>query len=347
MPEVSIIVPVYNSSKYLDELFQNLLNQTLQDIEIICVDDGSQDNSAEIIKKYTGSDDRIKYIFQNNQGAGAARNTGVAVSTGKYLICIDSDDVYEKTMIEILYNKAKETDSDIVICKFKQIDIKSGKISHNLGVNNKYLPCTNVFSRKDTENIFQVTNPGTCNKLYKAEFVKRNNLKFSTTRCSNDIAFVLKAISAADKITHTDAELCTYKYMNSESISSKRTNYSYQSFIAYKEIYSFLKEKNLADELKDTYIKAVCASIVYGLSLFPVNAKHIETLKEFLSNEPFNEFSNKDLKILFNLKNLKNKYVKYRFLSTVTFGLNKTINHKKKSVGITINNFEKIIDVKN
>lgn len=114
-PKISVIIPVYNVEKYLEDCVKSICEQTLEDIEIICVNDGSTDSSLQILNKLAEDDSRIVIIDQQNSGAGAARNTGIAKATGKYLGFVDSDDLIYPTMYEELYNKAEKTRADMVI----------------------------------------------------------------------------------------------------------------------------------------------------------------------------------------------------------------------------------------
>lgn len=115
-PKVSVIVPVYNVEKYLRQCLDSIVNQTLDEIEIICVNDGSKDHSDEILNEYAEKDHRITVLTQENSGLSSARNLGMANATGKYISFIDSDDYIELDMLEKLYNKAEETSADITIC---------------------------------------------------------------------------------------------------------------------------------------------------------------------------------------------------------------------------------------
>ena len=147
MPLVSVVVPVYNVDIYLEEMLEGLRNQTLKDIEIICVDDGSTDKSAGIIQNQAQKDTRIKYIRQENQGGGAARNTGIAAADGKYLICLDADDIYEGNMLELLYNQAEKTDADITICEYVVWNMQTNYKSPAKGIIFENAPDKEVFSR--------------------------------------------------------------------------------------------------------------------------------------------------------------------------------------------------------
>lgn len=121
MAEVSIIVPVYNTDAFLRRCLDSIVNQTFDDIEIVVVNDGSTDNSAEIIAEYAARDSRIKVITQDNQGLGAARNAGIRAASGTYLTCIDSDDVAKPQMVELLYATLLENDADISMCQLERV----------------------------------------------------------------------------------------------------------------------------------------------------------------------------------------------------------------------------------
>ena len=112
---ISIIIPVYNVSKYLRVCLDSVINQTYKDLEIICINDGSLDNSLDILKEYSNKDNRIIIIDKKNSGVSAARNDGIERSSGEYLFFIDSDDYIDNDFIEVFYNNAKKNDSDLVI----------------------------------------------------------------------------------------------------------------------------------------------------------------------------------------------------------------------------------------
>ncbi len=324
MSLVSVVVPVYNVEIYLSELLQGLCNQTFSDIEIICVDDGSMDKSAEIIKNYQQKDKRIKYFYQENQGGGVARNTGIKQACSKYVICLDADDIYEKNMIELLFNQAEKTDADITICDFNQIDMQRGRTSHHKGIHHKYLPDKEVFSRKDTEDILQVTNPGPCNKLYKLDFIKQNNLNYSATKTVNDLSFSAIALAIAEKITIVDKELSTYRYMSVTSGSKNRAQHAEHCVVSFYEIYNALLKHRIFEELRENYIKKIVAGICYELS-FSVGYECIDSLKEFLSNKPFCEINQEELKKIFNICNKKKQFFEYFILNILTLGLRKSL----------------------
>ena len=115
MIKVSVIIPVYNAEKYLEECLDSLLRQTFTDMEIICVDDGSTDSSAEILKRFQEKDRRIRVLFQENQYAGIARNNGMKIAQGEYLLFLDADDFFEDTLLEKIYSQGKKMEQ-ILYC---------------------------------------------------------------------------------------------------------------------------------------------------------------------------------------------------------------------------------------
>ncbi|MBR1908830.1 glycosyltransferase family 2 protein [bacterium] len=345
MPKVSIIIPCYNCGQYLDELITSLKNQTLTDIEIIFVDDGSSDNSQEIIQKYAVEDNRIKYIYQENQGGGIARNTGIANAQSPYVICIDADDMYEKDMAEMLYNRAIETDADITICKYKTWNMTTNRISGNKGINLKPEMINQVFSSDSVKNILQISNPGPCNKLYKIDFIKQNNLKYSGTRIINDLKFGMLALCLAKKIAIVDKDLSTYRYQGNCSSSKNREKKLACSLQVFKEIYNEFAERNLYDKFETTYISKIIESIKYEIS-FPVPETVLDNIQQFFEETPFDKLKKQDLENLFDTKRTKKHIIEYTFLTIITLGLNFTLKHKLKNYKYSLNNLKYILRAK-
>ena len=127
MPLVSVIIPVYNVEKYLNQCLDSVIAQTLTDIEIICVNDSSTDGSLGILEEYEKKDKRIRVVTQPNSGAGAARNRGLSMASGKYLSFLDSDDFFEPDMLELAYQKAEEDSADFVVFNSNQYYTDKGK----------------------------------------------------------------------------------------------------------------------------------------------------------------------------------------------------------------------------
>ncbi|MCR5543130.1 MAG: glycosyltransferase, partial [Eubacterium sp.] len=149
MVKVSAILPIYNAEGFLRQTLDCLINQTLKEIEIICVDDGSKDNSYEIIKEYSEKYDNVIGITQENAGAGAARNKGLSVAKGEYLSFLDADDFFETNMLELAYNHAKKYDSDITVFNSNQYFEETGEYKDiNWVVRYNKIPPYNPFKHR-------------------------------------------------------------------------------------------------------------------------------------------------------------------------------------------------------
>ena len=148
-PKVSVIIPVYNVEDYLCKCLDSLINQTLKSIEIICVDDGSTDRSLEVLKKYAIKDERVFVIQQKNNHAGVARNRGLEIARGEYVIFLDSDDYFEEELLWDAYSSAIETKADVVLFDAQKFDSQTGE--HNTEyhyLKQQFLPQERVFSYK-------------------------------------------------------------------------------------------------------------------------------------------------------------------------------------------------------
>lgn len=202
--KISVIIPVYNSEKYLDELIQSLQKQTLNDLEFIFVNDGSTDQSKEVIEKYQKEDCRIILVNQKNAGVSAARNVGVKLAKGNYIAFVDSDDYVKECMFEVLYNKAVETSASIVSC---------GYILDSNGQKIEYPGQNIVFDRYDAiqdclKNGFLGMNLWT--KLFRKECLQ--NIAFNEKyRINEDRLYLFDAVCHANKIVIIPDSLYFYR----------------------------------------------------------------------------------------------------------------------------------------
>lgn len=211
--KVSVIIPIYNTSKYIRQCLDTIIAQSLKEIEIICVDDGSTDDTPDILREYAAKDSRIKLLWQENQFAGTARNYGMTVATGKYFAFWDSDDFFEPNALELMYNQCEKDNADICICSASQFfeDIQK-KYPSNSYLKKKYIPKKIPFSRKDIpDHILNFATAHPWNKLFKREFVERMKLTFHGTPNGNDIFFVINCIARADRITIVNKPLICYR----------------------------------------------------------------------------------------------------------------------------------------
>ena len=202
MPKVSIILPVYNVESYLRQCLDSIIMQTLEDIEIICVNDGSTDNSLEILQEYKNKDSRIKIINQENRGQGVARNIALENITGDYIGFVDPDDYISPNMYKTLYETAIKHNCDIVEESFY---IKNEIRNYLKKRKNKLnLPKNKIFNYKVKKNYVFSPNLAIWNKLYKTSFIKENDIKFFETKKGEDIIFTIKSRVLASKIVYID-----------------------------------------------------------------------------------------------------------------------------------------------
>lgn len=224
MIKVSVIIPVYNVEAYLRPCLDSVINQTLNEIEIICVNDGSTDLSLQILKEYAAKDARIQVLQQPNSGAGIARNTGMKVARGKYLSILDSDDFFEPHMLETAYQQIEKDQADICVFRSDQYDRQSDQYNEiPWTIKQRYLPEHLPFSAADIySHIFQIFNGWSWDKLYRRAFVEENGLQFQGLRTTNDAFFVFMTNIQAEKITIVNEIMAHHRVNTKTSLSVTR-----------------------------------------------------------------------------------------------------------------------------
>lgn len=226
MPKISVVIPVYNVEDYLSQCLDSVINQTLQDIEIICVDDGSTDDSYGILQEYAQKDKRIIILQQNNAGAGVARNTGIKIARGEYLSILDSDDFFDVDMLEKAYLQCKRDNADICVFRSDRYDTETGKYEAiPWTIKRCYLPVGLPFGAGDIyPYIFQIFNGWAWDKVYRREFIENTELQFQGLRTTNDAFFVFMANIQADTITIVDEILVHHRVNTKTSLTVTREN---------------------------------------------------------------------------------------------------------------------------
>ena len=267
MTKVSIIIPVYNAEKYLGKCLESLLSQTLQEMEIICVDDGSSDGSPEILKRFQERDGRVRILTQENQYAGAARNNGMKEAQGEYLLFLDADDFFENTLLEKVYNQGKKMEADIVLFGAKQYNDKTGIVSPaSWYFKRDALPRENPFSGK-TENtdVFALVTPAPWTKLFRREFVEKQGLSFQGLQNSNDVYFVLTALALAEKITYVDEELVFYRVGMKGSLQGSKSLHPDCFIEAYAGVYHELRRRGIYERYEEGFMNILLSGCAHNL----------------------------------------------------------------------------------
>ena len=275
-PSVSVVMPVYNSAKYLRECLNSLVNQTLKDIEIICVDDGSNDESLDILNEFRAYDDRILFFNQENRGAAEARNRGLGIANGKYIIFLDSDDVFELDMLEKMHCKAEETGVDITMCNY---DLLSQNRTSDIACNvrRKNAKKGNVDITKlslDELNCFINTSPWT--KLVRKDFLVENNIAFQNLKSANDVYFSYMSVLLADSMCYIDdmSPMVHYRTNIGSQISATRS--VFDIYNAFKRVY----EEVVCRKIDKNKIRYVYVAVLHYLSAEMISTKKTDDEKQ-------------------------------------------------------------------
>ena len=208
MVEISVIVPVYNVEKYLEECLDHITHQTFTDIEIICINDGSTDNSANILNEFGKNDNRIRIISQKNQGLGASRNKGIELAKGDYIYFMDGDDYLELTALEELLEISKKYDLDFAIFKISNFNETTKEQINDEYYSMPYLKKRvgeNVFKYDDVSDIALELAVNAYGSFFKRQFI--DDLRFPEGLLFEDNVFFTKALFKADRVYFYDKYL--------------------------------------------------------------------------------------------------------------------------------------------
>lgn len=255
--KVSIIVPMYKVEKYLKECIESIINQTYKNLEIILVDDGSPDNSGKIADEYTKKDSRIKVIHKENGGLSDARNAGMDVATGSYIMFTDSDDFLTANACEILINKIKKEDADYVIGNYINCNEDGTLWEKEIFNKEKYKEFR--LSIKDYTDSFFIMNSSVCNKMFKTEFIRKLNLKFVKGLPAEDAIFTTYCFIKSSKVYYVPDIVYVYRQRNAGTSISMNCTLKYFNGIskAYKIIYDNFKENNELEFYRFFYAKSM------------------------------------------------------------------------------------------
>lgn len=308
--KVSIIVPVYGVEKYIDKCLDSLVKQSLKEIEIIVVNDGTKDNSQKIIDKYVKKyPDKIKSYIKENGGQGSARNYGLKKAMGEYIGYVDSDDFVEKDMYKKLYNKANENDYDIVVCGNYNVseDYKTKNID----------TFTNDYNT-DLENVF-FGKMAVWNKIYKRDILIKNKLEFKEKVWYEDLAFTLKTVMNSNTFAFIDEPLYDYLIREGSTMNNSNVQRNLEILDAFDDILSYIihnKNEVYFNKIEflaidHIYISAIVrvlkADADYKVKRETIK-KLIDYMKKNFPNYKNNKYINslsKKRKIIYKLINMK------------------------------------------
>ena len=317
MPKVSVIVPIYNVEKYLEKCINSLLSQTLEDIQIILVNDGSKDNSGNIAKEYEKNNkDRVIYVEKENGGLSDTRNYGLKYATGDFIAFLDSDDYIEKNAYEEMYNKAIEENADYVECDF------IWEFPNKIRVDKQY-------PYKNKKEMLSFVRVVAWNKLIKRQLITDNNLEFPKGLRYEDVEFTYKLIPFINKFAYVDKPFIHY-VQREGSIANVQNERTAEIFTVLDNVIEFYKKNNIYEEYRDE-LEYNYARYLLCSSLKRMCKIKDKTIREKLLTESWKRLNS-------NFPNWKENVI----LKTVNIGKNKYMRTVNKS---TYKIYSKILEI--
>lgn len=280
MPQVSVIIPVYNIESCLRACLDSILNQTLTDFEVICVNDGSTDGSPAILSEYAEKDSRMQVLTQKNGGPGVARNAGLDMARGDYVIFLDSDDWFDSGLLQRMAGAAAEARADVAICRGVEFDTETGReLPSEWMLKSQYLPGP-VFSPQEVAGrLFQFTYGMPWDKLYRRAFLLDSGVRYPPLRNSEDLAFVYPTLLCARRIVVVEDVLIHHRINRSASVSNSRCSQPEAPYQAFRIVKEFLEERGLMDRYQRSFLNWAMEFLVWHVSNMPQR----EIQKQYLS----------------------------------------------------------------
>ncbi|MCQ2070999.1 MAG: glycosyltransferase [archaeon] len=278
---VSVVMPVYNAEHTLGDALDDILDQSVDDYELICVDDGSTDGSPDILRRYSEEHPNMKVVRQENRFAGAARNRGMTVAKGDYYLFLDGDDRFDHRLIEFALDSAVRNGSDIVIFGADTFDSETLIREKAHWLLKTELAPNESFSPKDVKgDILQMTTGAPWNKMFRKDFVKDMDLRFKEVPRSNDVYFVLSAMTSSKSISIVDRTLVHYRRNNPYSLQGTLSETPLAVYDAYFAVKERLMSQDLYAIYRTTFVNACIRNTVNGLQKLDDPVSTVFLLKE-------------------------------------------------------------------
>ena len=258
-PLVSVVMPLHNGVEAFRQAMKTLLDQDSSDFEIICIDDASDDGAREALIHYESSTSRIKAVYHDlKKGAGASRNEGMDIATGKYLLFLDADDLFEPTLIGRVTEEACRTNADMVLFGADEFEIAGAYRRNEFFLEDGLIPAACPFNRDDVpQRLFQLCTPEPWTKLFNREFVTRHGLRFQELQNANDMLFTLSGLALAQRISTVSERLVHHRVGRPGSIQWSRSCDPLAFLKALRALGQRLKTEGLYDQLAKSYANLV------------------------------------------------------------------------------------------
>ena len=279
--DISVIIPVYNIQQHLRECLDSVLGQSYPHLQVICVDDGSTDESPAILAQYAQKDNRVQVIRQQNAGPGAARNTGLEAATGEYVIFLDSDDWFEPDFLEKMVDTAVREGADVAICRAVEFDTNSGReLPSEWMMKKQYLPGKLAFAPQEmADHLFQFTYGMPWDKFYRRELLTSSGIRYPALKNSEDLAFVYPTLLAAKRIAVVDEVLIHHRINRMASVSNSRCGQPEAPYEAFQIVKEYLEQHQLMDTYRRSFLNWAMEFLVWHIS----NMSQRDIQKQYLN----------------------------------------------------------------
>lgn len=254
--KVSVIIPVYNAENYLEQCLESVCSQSVRDIEVLCVDDGSADASLSILRRAAKKDPRIRVLTQENRGGGAARNLALSEASGEYAAFLDADDYWEPEMLKKMCVAADRTRADVCVCKARRWHEDLKMYTELPGaMREELMPEKEVFSRADMpEGILNAFHNWPWNKLFRRAFLEKKGIVFQELHRTNDLLFTCRALVQAERIAAVREQLVNYRVGTRLSCQDTNRQYPLDFFEAFSALREFLYAEGCFAEVEKSYL---------------------------------------------------------------------------------------------
>ena len=292
MPAVSLVIPVYNSEPYLVSCLESAIGQTMRDIEIICFDDGSTDSSPHILADFAGRDARVRVISQANSGQATARDRGLGLASGDYVMFLDNDDIFEPTMVEEAYERCVTDQAEITVFKTRYFDANTGEsFVADWSMRVDLIPDIRPFSRRDMPStFFRAFTPTLWNKMFKRSFLVDHDIRFRPDlRFTDDLAFTYTALALADRISVIDKPLHNYRTQHASSLWTRLSENPTDVVHALREVRRQSARWGVFGEIEVSFANEALNQCLYNLSAVSTRDA-FRILYDELKSEAFPEF---------------------------------------------------------
>jgi len=332
-PKVSVIVPVYNVEKYLKQCLKSIEQQSFEDFEVICIDDGSTDGSLKILQHYASIDKRFFVISQENQGQGVARNNAIDLARGEYILFVDPDDWIEFNTLKVLYANALQSGAEIIQFNFKDFNevTKSVKVrnfaekmkkKYNLVLNHQ-----DFYEWRNVKNAVLIDfHKSVWTYFFSKDFIKKNNLRFAPVKVAEDHVFSINAILSVDKVFYI--EDCFYNYRcRSGSAVEIVSDDNFCVFDVIENVKNILTTKGLFIELEKSFRRYSMELMAIRYECVPMQSltRYENECKNYLSKFQYFTFRLRTKHIYsiaewcFSVKNRRKNGVKYKQIVVLGF----------------------------